>query len=61
MDLFEDIHPSVHVHKRFGKEITIEYFPNEPAGECSLVKEMRVEEGSTEEWRAQDFLFEAWR
>jgi ABC-type transport system involved in cytochrome c biogenesis ATPase subunit/GNAT superfamily N-acetyltransferase len=52
MDLFEDLHPSVHVHKRFGKEITIEYFPNEPARECSLVKEMRVEQGSTKDWSA---------
>jgi len=52
MDLFEDLHPSVHVHKRFGKEITIEYFPNVSAAECSLVKEMRVEEGSTENWQA---------
>ena len=52
LDLFEDLHPSVHVHKRFGKEITIEYFPNAPATECTLVKEMLVEEGSTEDWRA---------
>ena len=51
MDLLEDLHPSVHVHKRFGKEITIKYFPNEPAEECSVVKEMRVEEGSTKDWR----------
>jgi len=50
-DLFEDLNPSVHIHKRFGKEITVNYYPNVPAKECSLVKEMRIEEGSFEDWR----------
>jgi ABC-type ATPase with predicted acetyltransferase domain len=40
MDLFQDLNPSVHIHKRYGKEITVTYYPNEPAKECSLVKEM---------------------
>jgi energy-coupling factor transporter ATP-binding protein EcfA2 len=51
MDLFEDLSPSVHVHKRFGKEITVNYHPNIAAAECSLVKEMRVEKGSYADWR----------
>jgi GNAT superfamily N-acetyltransferase len=51
IDLFEDLNPSVHVHKRFGKEITVNYYLNEPAKECSLAEEMRVVEGSTEDWR----------
>jgi len=50
-DLFEDLHPSVHIHKKFGKEITVRYYPNIPVENCSLVKEMRVEEGSIEDWR----------
>jgi ABC-type lipoprotein export system ATPase subunit/GNAT superfamily N-acetyltransferase len=50
-DLFEDLNPSVHIHKRFGKEITANYYPNKPAKECSLVREMRIEEGTTEDWR----------
>ena len=50
-DLFEDLKPSVHIHKRFGKEISVRYFPNEPARECGLVREMRVEEGSMADWR----------
>ena len=50
-DLFEDLNPSVHIHKRFGKEITVNYYPNVPAKECSLVREMRIEEGTTEDWR----------
>ena len=50
-DLFEDLNPSVHIHKRFGKEITVNYYPNVPAKECSLIKEMRMEEGRAEDWR----------
>jgi len=50
-DLFDDLNPSVHIHKRFGKEITVNYYPNQPAKECSLVKEMCIEEGTTEDWR----------
>lgn len=51
-DLFEDLHPSVHVHKRFGKEITVKYFPNEPSTNCSLVREMHIEAGTTADWRS---------
>jgi ABC-type ATPase with predicted acetyltransferase domain len=50
-DLLGDLNPSVHVHKRFGKEITVNYYPNVAAKECSLIREMRVVEGSVEDWR----------
>src|SRR3990172_11748237 len=50
-DLLEDLNPSVHVHKRFGEEITINYYPNQPAAECSLTKEMLIEEGCLSDWR----------
>ena len=50
-DLFEDLKPSVHVHKRFGEEIQIRYFSNEAAEECSLTREMHVEEGTLASWR----------
>ena len=50
-DLFEDLKPSVYVYKRFGKEIDIKYFPNESPPECSLIKEMKIEEGTRDDWR----------
>jgi ABC-type lipoprotein export system ATPase subunit len=50
-DLFEDLNPSVHVHKRFGKEITVSYYQNTLNRECSLVKEMRVEEGTSADYK----------
>jgi len=50
-DLLKDLNPSVHIHKRLGKEITVNYYPNEPAKECTLTREMRIVEGTTEDWR----------
>ena len=50
-DLLGDLNPSVHIHKRFGKEISVSYYPNKPAKKCSLVKEMRVVEGSYQDWK----------
>lgn len=49
-DLFEDLAPSVHIHKRFGKEIMVKYHNNRYTPECTLVREMRVEEGSREDY-----------
>jgi GNAT superfamily N-acetyltransferase len=39
------------VHKRFGEEITINYYANKPASECSLTKEMVIEGGYLSDWR----------
>ncbi len=50
-DLFEDLKPSVLVHKRFGEEIKISYYPNEPATECSLIREMKIEQGTRQDWK----------
>jgi ABC-type transport system involved in cytochrome c biogenesis ATPase subunit/GNAT superfamily N-acetyltransferase len=50
-DLLEDLKPSVHVHKRFGEEITISYCENKPAEECSLTREMVIVPGSLSDWR----------
>jgi len=50
-DLLGDLNPSVHIHKRFGKEITVNYYPNKPAKACSLVEEMCITEGSYQDWK----------
>jgi ABC-type lipoprotein export system ATPase subunit/GNAT superfamily N-acetyltransferase len=50
-DLTEDLKPSVHIHKRFGREIEVNYYPNDINKQCSLVKEMRIEEGSVADYR----------
>ncbi len=50
-DLARDLRSGVRIHKQFGKEVTVSYHLNKPAEECSLAKEMQVEEGTTEDWR----------
>jgi GNAT superfamily N-acetyltransferase len=50
-DLFEDLKPSVHIHKKFGKKLEVNYYPNKLNRKCSFVKEMRIEEGSIEDYR----------
>jgi N-acetylglutamate synthase-like GNAT family acetyltransferase len=49
-DLLEDLKPSVHVHKRFGKEIEVKYYPNKINETCSLARDMHVTEGSREDY-----------
>jgi ABC-type lipoprotein export system ATPase subunit/GNAT superfamily N-acetyltransferase len=50
-DLFEDLKPSVHIHKRFGKEIQVNYYPNEPLKNCSLLKQICIEQGTTKDYK----------
>jgi len=50
-DLLGDLNPSVHIHKRFGKEIAVVYYANKPGKKCSLVQEMQVVEGSYKDWK----------
>ena len=50
-DLLEDLAPNVHIHKRFGKEISVKYYPNKLREQCSLLEQMEVEEGSYEDWK----------
>jgi len=50
IDLFEDLKPSVHIHKKFGKEIKVQYYLNEINKTCSLTEEMYVAEGSLKDY-----------
>ena len=50
-DLRRDLNPSVHIHKKFGKELSVKYYPGIRTQECSLVKEMRIERGVLDDWR----------
>ncbi|MEM3580201.1 MAG: GNAT family N-acetyltransferase [Candidatus Bathyarchaeia archaeon] len=51
-DLHEDLNPSVHIHKKFGKEITVHHQPNTPAKECSLTREIHIEQGTKADYKA---------
>jgi ABC-type lipoprotein export system ATPase subunit/GNAT superfamily N-acetyltransferase len=50
-DLLEDLLPDVRVHKRFGKEIAVNYCTMHTHNKCSLTEEMYVAEGRLEHWR----------
>ena len=50
-DLFQDLKPSIHIHKRFGREIEVHCYPNRINRECSLVKEMRITEGTRADYK----------
>ncbi|MEM4713421.1 MAG: ABC transporter ATP-binding protein [Candidatus Bathyarchaeia archaeon] len=49
-DLHEDLNPSVHIHKKFGKEITVRYQPNTPTKECSLTHQIHIEQGTNADY-----------
>ncbi len=49
-DLLGDFRPSVFVRKGFGKDIEVKYFCNGVSGACSLTRNMRVVEGSLEDY-----------
>ena len=51
-DLLKDLAPNVHVHKRYGKEINVRYHPNARARGCSLTRQMRVEQGTLQDYKA---------
>jgi len=50
-DLFEDLKPSVHIHKRFGKEVTVNYYPNQLNNSCSLTKKVQIDKGNITDYR----------
>jgi GNAT superfamily N-acetyltransferase len=50
-DLLEDLKPSVHIHKHFGKQIQIQYYPNTPQKECTILKQVHIQEGSTSDYK----------
>jgi ABC-type ATPase with predicted acetyltransferase domain len=50
-DLFEDLGPTVYIVKYFGQEVKVSYFPSQAPKECSLVKEMKVVEGTIEDYK----------
>jgi len=49
-DLAEDLKPNILIHKRFGQEINITYYPNPTPTECSITKQMNIEPGTKNDW-----------
>ena len=51
-DLLKDFAPNVHIHKRYGKEVTIQYHPKAKAQNCSLTHQMTIEQGTKADYKA---------
>lgn len=49
-DLFQDLQPSIHIHKGIGKKVAVDHFPNEISSVCSLLREMTIEEGTLKDY-----------
>jgi len=50
-DLLEDLAPSVYIHKGWGKRIKVKYYPNKINKVCSVTRNLRIEEGSLEDYK----------
>ena len=50
-DLFEDLAPSIHIHKGWGKRISVKYYPNKLNRVCSVTRNLHIEEGTLEDYK----------
>ncbi len=50
-ELTTNFAPNVHIHKRYGKEVTVRYHPKAQAKACSLVRQMHIEQGTTADYK----------
>ncbi|MCW4029078.1 MAG: ABC transporter ATP-binding protein [Candidatus Bathyarchaeota archaeon] len=50
-DLQRDFAPNVHIHKRYGKEVTVKYHPNAHTDACSLTRQMTIQAGTTADYK----------
>ena len=55
-DLEEDLAPSIRIHKGWGREIHIDYRPNELNKVCSVTKGIKIREGSMEDYKKLAYL-----
>jgi len=50
-DLFEDLAPSVHIHKGWGKKLEVKYHPNRLNTVCTVTQGLKIQEGSLEDYK----------
>ncbi len=50
-DLTADFAPNVHIHKRYGKEVTIKYYPKATAQRCSLTRQIHIQQATTADYK----------
>jgi GNAT superfamily N-acetyltransferase len=50
-DLLKDFAPNVHIHKRYGKEVTIRYHPKAKAANCTITRQTTTQQGTLEDYK----------
>ena len=51
-DLTADLAPNVHIHKQYGKQLTIRYNRHtKPPATCTLTRQMRIEQGTLADYK----------
>lgn len=61
-DIIRDLAPNVHIHKRYGKEVTVHYYPKAKTAQCSLTRQMIIAAGTTAHYKAlSEFHYRAGR
>jgi len=50
-DLQKDLAPNVHVHKQYGKQITIKYNPKAKTRRCTLTRQTHTTEGTYQDYK----------
>ncbi|MCW4045293.1 MAG: hypothetical protein NWE94_07245, partial [Candidatus Bathyarchaeota archaeon] len=51
-DLTADLAPNVHIHKNYGKQITIHYYRRKPPTQCTLTRQITIEQGTIADYKA---------
>ncbi len=50
-DLTQDLQPTIHIHKKYGRQIQIQYHPNQPRPkQCTLLNEIHIEPGTKQDY-----------
>lgn len=55
-DLEEDLAPSIRIHKGWGREIHVDYRPNELNRVCSVTRGIKIREGSIKDYKKLAYL-----
>jgi ABC-type transport system involved in cytochrome c biogenesis ATPase subunit/GNAT superfamily N-acetyltransferase len=50
-DLQKDLAPNVHIHKTYGKNLTITYHPHAKATECTLTRQTHIQQGTLQDYK----------
>jgi len=51
-DLTPDLQPTLHIHKKIGKQLQIQYCPNKPRLQCTLLNEIQIQPGTKQDYDA---------